>query len=1012
MVRMIVDCERPKLTKLDDNDVETTSETLDEGLDSDIDDDDNLFEAQDVQYEGGLEPLRAQSSTTISEEQDMDDNQSPAARIRGGVEERLSNKPFVVKFVSQTAGAIYSQDAIQTENEKYGANLNNVHNPFAPFASQLEWEIAKWATLRGPSSTAFTELMNIDGVAEKLGLSFSNTRTLNKIIDNSLPGRPCFKRHEILIANEVCEVFFRDVVACIRALLGDPDFAVYLVLVPEKHYTDESKSIRLYRDMHTGKWWWLTQEALEKDNPGTTIVPIIISTDKTQLTLFRNKSAYPIYLTIGNIPKEIRHKPSNCAYVLLGYLPTTQLENVTNKASRRRLLANLYHACMSKVLAPLEKAGTDGIFMATGHRVTHRFHPILACVMTDYPEQLLTTCIHNGECPSCPTKKSELGEYESTPRDFRDLSQMLDIIDSFDTDPAGFLQACKNARVRPIVDLFWKDLPYVHIYRSITPDVLHQLYQGILKHLIHWIIAAFGATEIDAHCWRMPPNHNIRLFMKAISMLSRVSGQEHDYMCRILLGLVIDPPLLDGLSPARLLSAVRAMLDFLYLAQYPAHTDESLTLLNDALNDFHRNKDIFIDLGIRDSFNIPKLHWAQHYSYSIELYGTTDNVNTQYTERLHIDLAKDAYAATNRKDEFSQMTPWVERKEKILWHTQYIEWRQQGSPAPQAAEWSPPGLELDRVLHMAKHPSARSVTFNTLASEYSAPLFHIALAHYVTLINKPHLTPAQVERQLWTIRIPFTKVPVWHRIKYHRTDPATGVISTADSIHAWPAKKDSRGRAVPGRFDVALVNDGSGRETGIDGFRVSRIHIIFSLPEKSHAILFGDHIDMSVLSHLVYVEWYSAFRNPERHHGLHKISQLKDPAGNKICSIIPLANIRRSAHLFPKFGPVAPPEWTSSNVFLMHRSVTQEASARAEGIQNQAKQGGNVFLQVPESTPCTSAIDLQRVVLGTVKCEDEGGRYNNRLQRYDSCGAVLNKCPPGRCGNGCCQYGGEKEKQS
>jgi hypothetical protein len=89
------------------------------------------------------------------------------------------------------------------------------------------------------------------------------------------------------------------------------------------------------------------KEALEKDHPGATIMPIIISSDKTQLTNFRNKTAYPLYITIGNIPKEIRRKPSNRAYVLLAYLPTSRLENVTNKSARRRLLANLYHSCLS-----------------------------------------------------------------------------------------------------------------------------------------------------------------------------------------------------------------------------------------------------------------------------------------------------------------------------------------------------------------------------------------------------------------------------------------------------------------------------------------------------------------------------------------------------------------------------------------------------------------------------------------------------------------------------------------
>lgn len=163
-----------------------------------------------------------------------------------------------------------------------------------------------------------------------------------------------------------------------------------------------------------------------------------------------------------------------------------------------------------------------------------------------------------------------------------------------------------------------------------------------MKHIIGWVTAALGKVEIDARCRRMPPNHNVRLFLKGITTLSRVTGQEHDQMCRILLGLIIDIPLEGGLSNVRLVKAVRALLDFLYLAQYPIHTDETLVFVDDGLEQFHENKDIFIDLGLREAFNIPKLHFAKHYVNFIKLYGTLDNFNTEYTERLHIDLAKDA----------------------------------------------------------------------------------------------------------------------------------------------------------------------------------------------------------------------------------------------------------------------------------------------------------------------------------------------------------------------------------
>ena len=35
--------------------------------------------------------------------------------------------------------------------------------------------------------------------------------------------------------------------------------------------------------------------------------------------------------------------------------------------------------------------------------------------------------------------------------------------------------------------------------------------------------------------------------------------------------------------------------------------------------------------------------------------------------------------------------------------------------------------------------------------------------------------------------------------------------------------------------------------------------------------------------------------------------------GGHLCSVIPLASIQHSVHLFLRFGPSAPQEWTSSN---------------------------------------------------------------------------------------------------
>ncbi|KIY47966.1 hypothetical protein FISHEDRAFT_44259 [Fistulina hepatica ATCC 64428] len=806
--------------------------------------------------------------------------------------------------------------------KQYQRNLGTSEaNIYYPFTSKLEWEFARWAKLRGPSSTAATELLSIEGLSEKLNLSFKTIDQLNKIIDGQIPPeRPKFERTTVHVGGETFEVYFRDILECIKALYGDMSFAPYLQFAPEKHYSDSSKKQHMYHDMYTGKWWWSTQEKIELKLPGGTIVPIILSSDKTQLTLFRNKSAYPLYMSLGNIPKEIRAKTSSRAYVLFAYLPTSSLSHILNKAARRRAATNLYHCCVSMVLKPLKEAGEKGIFMTSGDGVTRRIHPIYAVFVGDYPEQVRVVGTKYWDCPTCPVTKFDLDVTEPLDdlrkENLRDLDAMLYALDSFETDPGNFFKNCQDIHIRPTIHPFWRNLPYVHPCRSITPDVLHQLYQGVVKHMVSWIIQIIGAKEIDARCRRLPPNHNIRLFFNGISSLSKITGTEHDQISRIIFGLILDIKLpLENPSPAPLICAVHGILDFLYYAQYPVHTDDTLKSMASSLSLFHKNKQIFVTLGVRKDFCIPKLHWMQHYIVAIILFGTTDNYNTQYTERLHIDLAKNAYRATNRKDEFEQMTIWLERQKKVQRHEKFIIWRFNGAQLPQAKKWLPPGLELHRKIKVAKHPFTFA-TIPALIEKYEAIHFAAALARFIVLTNNPHITSRQeIERRAADLNLRVHKIPVWHRLKFITEDQFTGVISTADSIHVQPAHPGKYDTIIPARFDTALiiVNDQLAKENNIAGYAVGQIKVIFSFSEKTTNVLFDSNV--VVPKHMAYVEWFTRFTEyPDINSGLYKISKHLTHNGDRVASIIPIANISRSAHLFPKFGSVAPHHWTTYNV--------------------------------------------------------------------------------------------------
>jgi len=130
--------------------------------------------------------------------------------------------------------------------------------------------------------------------------------------------------------------------------------------------------------------------------------------------------------------------------------------------------------------------------------------------------------------------------------------------------------------MKPVGHPFWEKLPLTDVFLLITPDILYQMLQGMVKHLVEWLIKIFGLAEIDTQCHAMPPNHNIMLFAKGISNLSWVSGYEHKKMCSILLRLIVNLPVPGSHNSSHIIKATHSLLDFLYIAQYPCYTSDVL----------------------------------------------------------------------------------------------------------------------------------------------------------------------------------------------------------------------------------------------------------------------------------------------------------------------------------------------------------------------------------------------------------------------------------------------------
>ncbi|EGN93443.1 hypothetical protein SERLA73DRAFT_63965, partial [Serpula lacrymans var. lacrymans S7.3] len=259
---------------------------------------------------------------------------------------------------------------------------------------------------------------------------------------------------------------------------------------------------------------------------GAALSPVIIATEKTQLMQFSDsKFAYPVYLTLGNIPRAIQWRPSQHACILLATC----------------LVQRLFHESMKIILDPLKKVGRDGIEVVGGDGAVRRVYSVLVCYVADYPEQCLVTCSKYGTCPKCKQPPEEL--LASTAREPHTDQWTESVINKAKEDTHLFYQfqeRCKEQLVSgSVYKPFWTRFPHCNIHIAITPDVLHQLFQGIFKHMVHWCQKILDPKELDACIRALPSCFGVRYFKDGFSALGQIGGKERKDMAKILFGCLI-----------------------------------------------------------------------------------------------------------------------------------------------------------------------------------------------------------------------------------------------------------------------------------------------------------------------------------------------------------------------------------------------------------------------------------------------------------------------------------------
>ncbi|KAG9083719.1 hypothetical protein FRC06_004403, partial [Ceratobasidium sp. 370] len=307
-----------------------------------------------------------------------------------------------------------------------------------------------------------------------------NVEVMNNDVDK-LPHGPDFDLHDIDIfdGHQARAQFMvgRDIIQSIRHIFANPAFKEHFHTAPERHWLSPRKDQRMYSDMRSTNWWWREQEKMQGKG-AVTIAPLIIATDQTQLaTMSGGQKAYPMYMSTANVDNSVRLKQSNGAWVFVGLLPVDSFEDVDDPELRRRLKAELVHRAMEKILEPLKVASEEGVEMWCPDGRLRRVYPRIAAYLADWPEQNLHSCTSEGSCPVCSTDWGDRGSNEQ-PAPLRDREETLNAIRAYLAyRDVGELRGLKLKPVWP----WWGDLPHVNLASCFTPDLLHQLYQGVFK---------------------------------------------------------------------------------------------------------------------------------------------------------------------------------------------------------------------------------------------------------------------------------------------------------------------------------------------------------------------------------------------------------------------------------------------------------------------------------------------------------------------------------------------------
>ncbi|KAG2085487.1 hypothetical protein BD769DRAFT_1632797 [Suillus cothurnatus] len=466
------------------------------------------------------------------------------------------------------------------EDDEYA--YRRKENPYYPFHDEGEWQLGKFL-VENLTQTQIDKFLKLKWFNTRARPSFTSKDQLIGWMDVL----PCFTQWKVskieftgYKTKQPIELIWRDALDVVKQLFSDPTFANHMTFDP---HVVQAKDQHEYGDYMSSDMAWKIQDHLPV---GTTQVPIIIGSDKTPvMQVTGGLEMHPVFITIGNIDSEVRSKATSRAWHCVGYMPIVKFK--VHPDYQTILQACLWHKCMCLIFANLKAAAAEGCFMPDPFRYICYVFTLLIAHICDLPEATMIAAV----------------------------------IDPWDLDK--FQKAAKAIYLSGVHMPYWHDWMYACPSVFLTGEILHTGHKFFFDHPLNWVKETVGNNKLDACFTVQHKRVGTRHFANGVTHVKQMTGREHRDIQRTIVASIA------GAAPPRFIRAICALVDFIYLAQNPVHSPNSLNSMARALSDFHSFKDAIVDAEARRGKNsakvdffIPKLELLQSFRRTVERLGS------------------------------------------------------------------------------------------------------------------------------------------------------------------------------------------------------------------------------------------------------------------------------------------------------------------------------------------------------------------------------------------------------